>query len=184
MGLSGRYWLTPTGETLAVMGGEHANMIKMMLLDLKGRDRVKFAPIAKTFKPLPPEEAEFHLARGIAPEIIEFLTASAAVDPRKWAIEHWGWVRTADGIFNLWVLNDETLETIRKNREYWVGQQHNIDKYTTAQINEEGTGEIHKVRVRAMLDPGSSRESLTALAKGVRYRNPQIRTGDWNVRTE
>lgn len=138
-------------------------------------DRLKYAPIKKVWQAMTDEEAETHLQRGVDPNVINFFQSVAHPDARIWALREWGWVRTDDNIFNCWIFDDDTLDTIRANKQYWMIQRPAIEKGTTITVNEEATGERYTVNVERMLNPAATAEALIRVAAGAQFRNPRDR---------
>ena len=176
MSLAGRYWLTPEGETLAVEGGEHANIAKIVMLNIDNpQDRSKYAQTRNVWKAMTDEEAEIHAGRGVDARVINFFQSSNHPDARLWAVREWGWVRTADSLFNCWLFDDGTLKTIRANKEYWRMQEFGIERGSVITMNEEATGERYLINIERMLHPEATAEALVRVAAGAQFRNPKER---------
>jgi len=173
--LRDRYWLTPEGP-LAIEGREHAQIVKIIMLDLSGDDIPEYALIKNVYKPLTEEEVRIHLERGVDPEAVEFLAKGK--DARLWALKRWGWVRTMESQFNCWIFDDDMLDMIRDdNRTYWDSMRPWLDEFTEVYMNEESSGEIYKLKALRMLNPAAQVGALKWTAKGIgRFRNPP-RTG-------
>ena len=172
----GRYWLTPEGETLDVAGSEHANIAKIVMLNIDNpEDRMAYAPIKNVWKAMTDEEASIHLRRGVDPNVINFFQSAGHPDARIWALREWGWVRTDDSLFNCWILDDQTLDTIRANKRYWMVQRPGLESDTVINVNEEATGERYTLNVERMLNPAATAEALIRVAAGAQFRNPKDR---------
>lgn len=169
--LTGRYWILPNGDTISVekWGTEHANIAKRILLRI-GADEGHLAPTHKTFKALTHEERKFFAARGVPKEYLDFFSKNAP-DGRMLALRDLGWIRTAQGIFNVQKFDEDTLAAIQGAKEFW-NSQSKMDANDSVDINEESTGKMFRVKAKA-LKYAESVEALKHTGEGVgQWRNP------------
>lgn len=156
------FWLTPGGP-VENSATEHARTAKAVMLGLTPDD-----PVADPFGKQAITAAEVRAAKnaGADPAAVKFLQQGG--DPRLWAMQKWGWVRTAKNGISLWELDENALDMLRM----WV-RSMKFDRTEAFDLNELSTNEMLTVTVKQLGALGTTVEGLRRYGQGVgRFRNP------------
>ena len=136
MGFVDDYWITPEG--VAPMGAsEHAQY---------ALEKMSGVYVPKRYIWLIPDE----YLRQMPQDIQNYLLTPGA-DPRKYACQHYGWVRVAkNGTMNMWKLDSRTLSMIRNAKDFWRAQ-YNTTEFSIAEIEELSTRAHFSISVGDLL---------------------------------
>ena len=121
--INGKFWILPDGSVLDVNGDEHARFARAAMLGIPF-DRMKSEiPLDRIFFPISKEEGEKALKDNpnLDPEAIRFLVGNGSpkIEPRLFAIEKLGWIRTRESKFYVWERNPTTISCIINSKDFW-----------------------------------------------------------------
>jgi hypothetical protein len=156
------FWVTP-GGIVENSSSEHARTAKAVMLGLAAD-----GPVADPFGKQAVTAAEVRAAkqRGADPAAVRFLQQGG--DPRLWAMQQWGWIRTAKNNINVWELNEQALDLL-----YQWAKELKLDPHETFELNELSTNSLFPVTAKQLRTRGMTAERLRAYGEGVgRWRNP------------
>lgn len=167
--LTGKFWIIPTtpdGTKFEVVNAsttEHALIAKKAMLQTEDEvlDKRLFSAMSKA-------DYKKYLDAGIEKELLDFLREGG--DPRKWVMQHLGWIRTAAGIMNAWTFDQNVLLAIRKSK-FFSDWQPKAEEWDMVSFEELSTGEMFDVQVKKLIRPSADAEAIKHLA--LRGRNPQ-----------
>jgi len=158
MSLTSKWWLTSSGE-FDLAGQEHVDFAIAAMLNM---DRT-YAPHTWNSKGIPDDELAAALARGAAPEAVEFLSKRGN-DARLFVLKNLGWIRTAKNVFNLWEANAQADNIIHSSKGFWRSQ-YSMNQYDMIDVLEFKSGDKYQVNAKALKD-GGSLQVLKQLAMG------------------
>jgi len=143
----GKFWLMPDGQVVDVTTGEHIVVARDRMLNLPP-GRINEG--ADNFRTFSQAEYDHHLARGVNRDVLDFLLRGG--DARRYAIEHWGWIRVRQDRFHLWVLNAKSAGVIARAAPYWAAQSQ-AHQYEILRVIEWTTGRQFDVPRRVIAKP-------------------------------
>ncbi len=138
----GKAWILPCGRIVDCSTDEHARFARGVMLNLKEEDFSTAIPIESIFTPLTDDEVKFHRSRSKNPDeyVLAFLSCGKTVDPRVFAIQELGWIRTRENKFYAWQWTPELLERFANLKEFWKPHQQ-INEYSWLEFVDVKTGE-------------------------------------------
>lgn len=142
---------------------EHALIAKKAMLHTEDEvlDKRLFSAMSKA-------DYKKYLDAGIDKELLDFLRQGG--DPRKWVMQHLGWIRTAAGVMNAWTFDQQVLLAIRKSRFFGPPWQPKVEDWDEVSFEELSTGDMFNVQVKKLIRPSADADAIKHLA--LRGRNP------------
>ena len=116
--LKGKYWITPEG-VIDVNGSEHKISAVRKIFRTRPEDNLWTNRSA--FFDFTLEDRKKLMRRGINKSAVKLL-CDDHIDPRFYAMQHYGWVRVAHNEINAWKMDRATLDLIRAAEDYWGTQ--------------------------------------------------------------
>ena len=150
------------------------------------RKRAPYAPSTWNFKGIPDNELTEALARGAAPEAVNFLS-NRGKDARLFTIQNLGWIRTAKNVFNLWEANAQSDIIIHDSKEFWRAQ-YDMKEHDMIDVLEHALGRAAEKHMQPM-QPGdvtatfadiSRLQALTGYSPQVTIDEGLPRFVDWH----
>ncbi len=119
--IRGKYWILPDSSILDVTCDEHARFARAAMLKIPYSDMYQKLPLNKIFQPLGTFEATQYLSQGANWAAVLFLSSNNfdRVDPRLFAIERWGWIRSRENKFYAWEWDEKTISALVNALSFW-----------------------------------------------------------------
>lgn len=151
--MHGKYWIHPSFVSTATCLidcslDEHARYAKAAMLCLSDAAMHAQLSPANNFSAISDEEARLALERGADKEAVAFLRGppglGKTIDPRRFVIERWGWIRIRNHRYYAWKWDVQTVNLLFFCEDYWQTQRVDVDCWL--EFIELSTGKEFGVR--------------------------------------